>query len=242
MDTHNNSFQDSGTHDARTQSNKKALYTAMVLLGADEGLGDLLLIEVVERIFHQYSFNRVYHDLDHLNEGIDFVISSHYLMGMPKVFIAQLIAYYAWHDLFYRPGFSGNERASSQLWAEHALGLGVEIQHVKLGTNVIQDTDHKKPTLAGVSAFVSDLDLMRLGSSPEMFDEYSRQVFKEYGVKSEDIPAAMMTRAKSLQKFLDRPSIYFTEIGASLEDKARANLRRIGCVDPRSNQISITPH
>lgn len=70
-----------------------------------------------------------------------------------------------------------------------------------------------------------DLDLMILGSSEAKFDAYEVGIRQEYAwVSEEDF---RFHRAKILQSFLDRPSIYYTErFREKYEARARANLER----------------
>lgn len=195
----------------------------------------------VDNIFNEYqSRGSDYHNVSHLHEGI-CAFMEHEDDGLP-VTRAKIILAYAYHDLVYVPGAPDNEERSAKAWIADAKRLGINDYRIEVVANAIRRTDHMSQTLKGVEAYVSDLDLLRLAADPDKFDEYSRQVFVEYKVPADKIEEAMLARKNALQKFLDRPSIYFTEIGASLEDKARANLRRIGCVDPRSNQPSVRPH
>jgi len=218
--------------------NWQMVYFSFLLLGANNSQD---IENTVEEVFNEYR-NRgsSYHNISHLHEGV-FEFMSHDAHLEP-VTMAKIILAYTYHDLVYVPGAPDNEERSAEAWIADAKLLGINDYRIEEVANAIRRTDHKSQSLKGVEAYVSDLDLLRLAADPDKFDEYSRQVFVEYKVPADKIEEAMIARKNALQKFLDRPSIYFTEIGASLEDKARANLRRIGCVDPRSNQPSIRPH
>ncbi len=195
----------------------------------------------VNAVFNEYqSRGSNYHNVSHLHEGI-FEFMSYDSRLMP-VTMAKIILAYTYHDMVYVPGSPDNEARSAEAWIADAKRLGINDYRIEVVANAIRRTDHQSASLHGVEAWVSDLDLIRLAADPEQFDEYSRQVFLEYRVPRDKIEEAMLARKNPLQKFLDRPSIYFTEIGESLEDKARANLRRIGCIDPRLNQPSVRPH
>jgi predicted metal-dependent HD superfamily phosphohydrolase len=70
-----------------------------------------------------------------------------------------------------------------------------------------------------------DVDLGILGADPERFDEYERQVRKEYAW----VPAPLYRRERRrvLQEFSSRPTIYFTEqFRLSHEVRARENIAR----------------
>jgi predicted metal-dependent HD superfamily phosphohydrolase len=68
-----------------------------------------------------------------------------------------------------------------------------------------------------------DVDLSILGPPPERFWEYERQIRKEYDWVAVDVFATK--RAEILQKFLERPRIYSTEMFfQKLEVQARIDL------------------
>jgi predicted metal-dependent HD superfamily phosphohydrolase len=70
-----------------------------------------------------------------------------------------------------------------------------------------------------------DIDLAILGSAPARFDEYERQVRREYGHVSDE--NWRVGRARVLQSFLARPRIYATDAYRdALESRARDNLSR----------------
>lgn len=209
--------------------NWQMVYFSFLLLGANNSQDTEA---TVNAIFNEYqSRGSNYHNVSHLHEGISEFMS--YDSRLMPVTMAKIIIAYAYHDKVYVPGSPDNEVCSAEAWVADAKRLGISDYRIEVVANAIQKTDHLSRSLSGVEAWVSDLDLIRLAADPEQFDKYSRQVFLEYNVPAHKMAEAMKARAGALQKFLDRPSIYFTEIGKDLESKARANLLRIGCVDRR---------
>jgi predicted metal-dependent HD superfamily phosphohydrolase len=70
-----------------------------------------------------------------------------------------------------------------------------------------------------------DIDLSILGAPQARFDEYERQVRREYAWVDE--PIFRSVRSSILKEFLARPSIYSTtSFRDRLENSARENLKR----------------
>jgi predicted metal-dependent HD superfamily phosphohydrolase len=91
--------------------------------------------------------------------------------------------------------------------------------------DLILATKHKvKPDSADASLFV-DVDLSILGASSDRFDEYEKQIRREYAWVPEN--EFRQERAKLLREISARKHIYFTEFfRMRLEDTARENLKR----------------
>jgi len=72
---------------------------------------------------------------------------------------------------------------------------------------------------------IADIDLSIFGQSEKKFDEYERQIRKEYEWISED--DFVVGRSAILKSFLDRPKIYLTQIlRTKYEVQARRNISR----------------
>jgi predicted metal-dependent HD superfamily phosphohydrolase len=70
-----------------------------------------------------------------------------------------------------------------------------------------------------------DIDLSILGAAPPRFDEYERQIRREYDWVTPEAFAA--GRISVLEGFLARPPIFTTEFfHGQFEQQARANLAR----------------
>ncbi|MBI2482412.1 MAG: hypothetical protein HYV76_02540 [Candidatus Vogelbacteria bacterium] len=91
--------------------------------------------------------------------------------------------------------------------------------------NFITATKHTSaPTNPDVQLLV-DVDLSILGQSEDKFDEYERQVRKEYEWVAEN--AFVAGRSAILKSFLDRPTIYSTQFFRNkYEAQTRRNIAR----------------
>lgn len=86
-------------------------------------------------------------------------------------------------------------------------------------------TKHSEAPQSGAEKVLVDIDLSILGQPEAVFDEYERNIRKEYEMVPDDQFRA--GRAKVLESFLDRPTIYSTEcFQQRYEERARANLVR----------------
>ena len=89
----------------------------------------------------------------------------------------------------------------------------------------IMATCHLAPSVGGDSSLVVDIDLAILGATPSRYDEFERDVRREYRW----VPGFIYNpkRAEILQSFLDRPRIYHWEpTYERFEQNARMNLTR----------------
>ncbi|MFJ4231899.1 hypothetical protein [Cellulosimicrobium cellulans] len=88
---------------------------------------------------------------------------------------------------------------------------------------VLVTTDHSPAAGDGPGALVSDADLAILGSAPDRYTRYVRQVRAEYAHVPDD--AFRTGRAAVLRGLLAGGALFRTPQGATLwEDRARANL------------------
>lgn len=177
--------------------------------------------------------HRSYHDQSHLFEGLATLAAPSFSGVFSTSTLHVAVIAWIFHDVIYhttppKPSqiVKSNELLSAGYFLEvlgYYSGSGKEIETLV----AILDTSHESAPKTPTGQFVCDLDLLRLAAEPTMFDLYSTQVFKEYGVKDEDIDKAMATRRQILKKFLDKPRIFNTSIGAPYEAAARWNLERL---------------
>jgi predicted metal-dependent HD superfamily phosphohydrolase len=134
------------------------------------------------------------------------------------------------HDAIYEPRATDNEARSAVLAAEMLADI-VPDETLARTVRLIEATaKHAIPD--GLPnderedmALFLDMDLSILGASDAAFDGYEAGVRHEY----KDVPADLFRqgRAKILQGFLARDSLYFSDWGRTrFEEKARANLQR----------------
>jgi predicted metal-dependent HD superfamily phosphohydrolase len=126
------------------------------------------------------------------------------------------------HDIVYDPRAHDNEQRSAE-WAVRVLQEKPSLaETVK---RLILVTRHHAVPAAPDEQLLTDIDLSILGAPPERFEDYERQIRREYNWVPEEI--YRRERAKVLQKFRDRKFIYSTEYFRDLlEAQARRNLAR----------------
>lgn len=201
------------------------LGVASTAVDAWRKLGDDLLVRWNEP-------HRRYHDERHLEDVL--LALDHLETRGERISPATLLA--AWfHDAVYTGATGDEERASAALASSALTALGLQSDLVdEVRTSIvatIPDTD------AGVSgprsgprarpgtpvAHLLDADLWIFASSPSRYAEYAAAVRSEYAhVPDADFAAE---RARILEAYLDRPSVYVTAAARHLwESRARANV------------------
>lgn len=127
------------------------------------------------------------------------------------------------HDAVHDGEAGRDEERSAELAdARLASHLGArEVEEVV--RLVLVTTDHAPAEDDGPGALVSDADLAVLGSAPDRYARYARQVRAEYAHVPDD--AFRAGRAAVLRGLLAGGALFRTPQGATLwEDRARANL------------------
>lgn len=130
------------------------------------------------------------------------------------------------HDAIYDPHASDNEERSADL-ADRLLGrAGVPTEYLAEIRRLVLATGHRGARdPQDDAAVMTDIDLAIFGSDPERFDEYERDIRREYAFVPED--QFRRRRAEILESFTARRSVYATPWFTSrYELKARANLGR----------------
>lgn len=196
-------------------------------LGASTSAG-----AVFEDLEARYSEpHRAYHTLDHvagcLREFSD-AKQGGFFVGLFRNVDMDAVELAIWfHDAVYDPRATGelNEERSAEL----AMGVmgeaGAYTGFSLVVATLVAATSHSSAPLSPGACLLVDIDLAILGTMPERFDEYERQIRREYGWLSDAEFAA--GRAKILRSFLARPSIYFTGFFRDwYEKQARRNLER----------------
>ena len=163
---------------------------------------------------------RHYHDTSHLGECLVWLQRWAVQAERP----AEVALALWFHDAVYDPRAADNE-ALSAAWAQRALAqAGVDGDAVRRIAGLILATRHDAPAEESRdAALLLDIDLAILGSPPDRFARYDRDVRLEYG----HVPAPLYRfgRAAVLRRFLARPRLYRTAPAAALlEAPARRNL------------------
>lgn len=176
-----------------------------------------------ERLVERYAEpHRHYHTLAHIQHCLAELEAAR-----PAFHRRDAVEMALWfHDAVYDPRAQDNEAKSGEL-AERVLDVGGfpdefigKVRYLVWETGMLFD-EH----IDVDSKIVVDIDLAILGQPTGTFDEYERQVRREYAwVPDEQFRAG---RARILKGLLARPAIYSMPfMQAKYDDAARANLAR----------------
>jgi predicted metal-dependent HD superfamily phosphohydrolase len=163
--------------------------------------------------------HRAYHTLQHLEECFA-------LFDEPLAEHADEALLALWfHDAIYQPKRYDNEEKSADWGADVLAAARAPAEVIARFRDLVLATRHEAQPQSPDARLLVDIDLSILGAEPERFDEYERQVRKEYA----HVPDLFfrMGRAKILKQFLARPAIYSTAaFRERFEARARANVER----------------
>lgn len=130
------------------------------------------------------------------------------------------------HDLIYVPGCRYNEEISAATAAFVLQQAGCSGQLSNNVYDLILSTKHFAVEQIGrqpVDYIVADIDLSILGANEQVFYDYEEKIRQEYAFLAEQL--YRKERCNLLQKLLQRPYIYFTELFRDLyEHNARRNI------------------
>ncbi|WP_412559442.1 hypothetical protein [Winogradskyella sp. MIT101101] len=170
---------------------------------------------------HYSNTSRYYHNLAHiqnmLNQAEDF--KSH-------VEDYDVLVFAIWyHDIIYKSTKNDNE-VKSALFAKKALkSLDFDEKKLKNIEDLIISTKKHQIILDenDDNAYLLDFDLSILGSDWKTYQNYTQQIRKEYKIYPEFMYKP--GRKKVLQHFLERETLYFTEVYQDkFETQARENI------------------
>ena len=168
--------------------------------------------------------HRHYHTLQHISSCMDLMLElDHYHNNwFPELELAVMF-----HDIVYDTQAQNNEEKSAEI-ARNAIGvMNLDSEYKETVTQLILATKHRADlddSWLGRNLFL-DIDLSILGQDPDVFDEYERQIRKEY----EWVPQRKYEEARVavLKSFVDRKNIYtYPWTAVKLEEQARFNLHR----------------
>jgi predicted metal-dependent HD superfamily phosphohydrolase len=182
---------------------------------------DLSLVEsLLDEIEKSYtSKKRFYHTLSHLENLLQQLLEvKNKIQNWDSVLFAM---YY--HDIVYKASKSDNENKSAEVAKQrlHTAGVPTEIIN-KCVSLILATKDHSLQNDIDTNLF-TDADLSILGQSWELYEEYFKQVRKEYSV----YPDFMYNpgRKKVIHHFLNMNRIFKTdEFFNKYEEAARKNL------------------
>lgn len=178
---------------------------------------------VFAALYARYSEpHRRYHTMQHLEEC--FAVFDE-LKGVASDPVACELALW-WHDAVYDTIASDNETRSAEMAGVTLVEAGTGSARIDRVKALILATKSHETHGDPDAAVVLDCDLAILGSTPERFAEYEKQIRAEYGWVPEFLYARK--RSEVLEGFLKRERIYQTERGREEFDAAaRENLRRV---------------
>lgn len=202
---------------------KKHWATLMAELGNPEGSETIF-----EKLLVSYSeAHRSYHTLEHIVNMLDELESVACELKDKKAL--KMAIWY--HDVVYEPK-TKDHRVIADNEARSAYRAELDIEKLGLPKSfnervemLIMATTHTDQVYDHDTKFMVDLDLVVFGKSEKEFDRYENGIHKEY----DWVPEADFRngRTKVLLSFLDRGTIYYTEVFRDrYEDTARKNLKR----------------
>lgn len=177
-------------------------------------------LEVFDELRSAYAKRaRHYHTGEHINQCLVLLDDVRHLAHEPDEI--ELALWF--HDAVYVTRSKGNEAKSAKWATEFLEANAVDAARVWRVHDLVMATTHDARAHDPDAALLIDIDLSILGADREAFDRFERNVRKEYWWVPR--PLFRQTRAKILQSFLDRPSVYATaHFRDRLEDAARRNL------------------
>lgn len=165
--------------------------------------------------------HRAYHTLAHIADCL------RELDGVwERVVARQEVEFALWHhDVIYDPRGKDNEERSAGLAVQVAADAGLPEPFQRRVETMILATKYHMVEGDPDAAVLIDVDLSILGRAPEVFDDYERQIRREYSwMPDEDFAAG---RTSVLERFIARPALYLTKVFQErCERQARANIRR----------------
>ena len=184
------------------------------------GLGDNQ--DTFSKLTTAYSeHHRNYHDTSHITSSLQLLDDVSSLADEP----AEIELALWFHDAVYKPLSSSNELDSAN-WAVAFLLKNHADDEVKDRVhNLIMATCHRKLVENRDQALLVDIDLSILGTKAEVYDNYERNIRKEYKL----IPSFIYKKKRKeiLNSFLAKEHIYMNSyFRERYEQQARNNLRK----------------
>jgi predicted metal-dependent HD superfamily phosphohydrolase len=178
--------------------------------------------EALDELLRAYSSpGRYYHNLAHVEDCLSVFDRASSLALHPQE--VELAIWF--HDAVYDTRRSDNEQKSAE-WAVEVIrhaGLGERIAN-RVASSILS-TRHDEDAAGTDARLLADVDLSILGRDREIFRRYEENIRKEYAWVPEDV--FRQERRKVLQRFLERPSIYYhREFRDLFEERARRNLEQ----------------
>lgn len=162
---------------------------------------------------------RHYHNLAHLSHMIREAASIVPELEDPDTVCCSIF----YHDIIYNVKRQDNEEKSADLGTQRALDIGLGVQGARLCHKQILATKSHTFSDNMDTNYLCDIDLSVLGSEPDVYQNYTATIRKEYSI----YPGFLYRngRKKVLKHFMEMQHIFKTDIFRErYEDKARENL------------------
>ena len=165
--------------------------------------------------------HRAYHTIDHIAACLRHLDNARSKTERPEE--VELALWF--HDAVYQPFSATNEEDSAQ-WAVDWLTASGAAKTVieRIKNHILATKSHVAPKdLDG--RYMLDIDLSILGTSPGIYDEFEKNIRREY----KRVPRLIFRKKRKaiLKGFLARPNIYMTDhFENTLEQQARDNITR----------------
>ncbi|MFD2915159.1 HD domain-containing protein [Psychroserpens luteus] len=192
---------------------------------ASKYTGDQQLISTYWNDIEMYytSKGRYYHNLTHIYN----------MLKQAETIVNDIDDYDAfrfsiwYHDIIYNSTKKNNEVKSAEFARNRLKSFNFDKKRIEIVDNLIKSTEKHTVILNKNhdNAYLLDIDLSILGTNWEAYQTYIKNIRKEYAI----YPDFMYKkgRKKAMQHFLERESIYFTQLYQNkFETQARQNIER----------------
>lgn len=185
-------------------------------------LGFEASFECYDALYAAYSEkHRFYHTVKHIEAMLRHYDAVKDIAERP----AELELAIWFHDAIYKALSKSNELDSAEWAKEFSLSNGYDLEGAERIHSLIMATLHNGIVRDKDQKLIVDIDLTVLGASPEVYDEFERNVRKEYKM----VPAFIYRKKRKelLKSFLNNESIYSLDyFKEKYENVARHNINR----------------
>lgn len=183
---------------------------------------EVLILSLWNQIEKKYSGRkRYYHNLTHLQSMYDVLCDCKEEIHDWDIVLFSLF----YHDIIYNVLRSDNEEKSAAMALTKLRQLNIAGDRIeKCRLLILATKAHSAATDTDIQ-FFTDADLSILGRSPKVYEEYSKQVRKEYAIYPDMVYKP--GRKKVLEHFLGMRRIYQSDwLYNRYESTARLNLQK----------------
>ncbi len=177
--------------------------------------------EIWDKIEENYGeTHRKYHNLDHIEFMLDYAVQ--YKSELQKLDTVLFSIFF--HDIIYATSRDDNEKKSADIAEVYMQQLGIPLEIIRDCKAQIMATQKHEQQTSSDTSYLIDFDLAVLGASPKKYEQYRKNIRKEYSQYPDFLYT--MGRKKVLQYFLNKSNIYQTRsFQENHEAQARENLQ-----------------